>query len=115
MDHADTLGSIMKFDISEQTRNAVMVRTQEYEEQLANGEIVPSSIMLLMPYMRIVLALTQKFAALCMNPPYMGSGRFDDVLSKYVKDNYEEGKSDLFSVFMQMGMERLAPNGKWRK
>ena len=112
MDHADKLGSIMKFDISEKTRNAVMVRTQEYEEQLANGEIVPSSILLLMPYMRIILALTPKYAALCMNPPYMGSGRFDEVLSKYVKDNYEEGKSDLFSVFMQMGMERLAPNGK---
>lgn len=112
MNHADTLGSIMKFDISEQTRNAVMVRTQEYEEQLANGEIVPSSIMLLMPYMRIILALTQKYAALCMNPPYMGSGRFDEVLSKYVKDNYADAKADLFSVFMQMGMERLAPNGK---
>ena len=112
MNHADTLGSIMKFDISEQTRNAVMVRTQEYEEQLANGEIVPSSILLLMPYMRIILALTQKYAALCMNPPYMGSGRFDEVLSKYVKDNYVEGKADLFSVFMQMGMERLATNGK---
>lgn len=50
-----------------------------------------------------------------MNPPYMGSGRFDDVLSKYVKDNYADAKADLFSVFMQMGMERLAPNGKWRK
>lgn len=112
MNHANKLGSIMKFDISEQTRNAVMVRTQEYEEQLANGEIVPSSILLLMPYMRIILALTEKYAALCMNPPYMGSGRFDEVLSKYVKDNYEEGKADLFSVFMQMGMERLAPNGK---
>ena len=112
MNHADTLGSIMKFDISEQTRNAVMVRTQEYEEQLANGEMVPSSILLLMPYMRIILALTQKYAALCMNPPYMGSGRFDDVLSKYVKDNYADAKADLFSVFMQMGMERLAPNGK---
>ena len=112
MNHADTLGSIMKFDISEQTRNVVMVRTQEYEEQLANGEMVPSSILLLMPYMRIILALTQKYAALCMNPPYMGSGRFDDVLSKYVKDNYADAKADLFSVFMQMGMERLAPNGK---
>lgn len=112
MDHADTLGSIMKFDISERTRNVVMVRTQEYEEQLANGEIMPSSILLLMPYMRIILALTQKYAALCMNPPYMGSGRFDEVLSKYVKDNYADAKADLFSVFMQMGMERLAPNGK---
>lgn len=112
MNHANKLGSIMKFDISEQTRNAVMVRTQEYEEQLANGEIVPSSIMLLMPYMCIILALTQKYAALCMNPPYMGSGRFDEVLSKYVKDNYADAKADLFSVFMQMGMERLVPNGK---
>lgn len=112
MNHADTLGSIMKFDISEQTRNAVMVRTQEYEEQLANGEIVPSSILLLMPYMRIILALTQKYAALCMNPPYMGSKHYDKLLNKYVNDNYKEGKSDLFSVFMQIGMERLAPNGK---
>lgn len=112
MNHADTLGSIMKFDISEQTRNAVMVRTQEYEDWLANGEIVPSDILLLMPYMRIILALTEKYAALVMNPPYMGSGHFDEVLGKYVKDNYAEGKADLFSVFMQMGMERLAPNGK---
>lgn len=112
MNHANTLGSIMKFDISEQTRNAVMVRTQEYEELLENGEVVPSSILLLMPYMRIILALTQKYAALCMNPPYMGSGRFDDVLSKYVKDNCTDAKADLFSVFMQMGMERLLTNGK---
>ena len=112
MNHANTLGSIMKFDISEQTRNAVMVRTQEYEELLENGEVVPSSILLLMPYMRIILALTQKYTALCMNPPYMGSGRFDEVLAKYVKDNYVEGKADLFSVFMKMGMERLLTNGK---
>ena len=112
MNHADTLGSIMKFDISEQTRNAILVRTQEYEKQLANGDIVPSAIQLLMPYMRIILALTEKYTALVMNPPYMGSGHFDSVLSKYVKDNYAEGKADLFSVFMQMGMERLADGGK---
>ena len=113
MNHADTLGSIMKFDISEQTRNAVMVRTQEYEEQLANGEIVPSSIMLLMPYMRIILALTEKYAALCMNPPYMGSSRFDEVLSKYVKDNYAEGKADLMTVFMLLAKDRTMENGKY--
>lgn len=112
MNHADTLGSIMIFDISESTRNAVLVRTQEYEEQLANGEMVPEAIRQLMPYMNIILALTEKYAAICMNPPYMGSGRFDEVLGKYVKDNYAEGKADLFSVFMQMGMERLADGGK---
>ena len=112
MNHADTLGSIMQFDLAEPTRNAIAVRTEEYEELLAKGEMVPTSIRLLLPYMRIILALTQQYAALCMNPPYMGSGRFDEVLSKYVKKHYEEGKADLFSVFMLMGMERLAPNGK---
>lgn len=112
MNHADTLGSIMKFDISESTRNAVLVRTQKYEEQLANGEMVPEAIRQLMPYMNIILALTEKYAAICMNPPYMGAGRFDEVLSKYVKDNYVEAKADLFSVFMDMGMERLADGGK---
>lgn len=112
MNHADTLGSIMIFDISESTRNAVLVRTQEYEEQLANGEMVPEAIRQLMPYMNIILALTEKYAAICMNPPYMGAGRFDEVLSKYVKDNYVEAKADLFSVFMDMGMERLADGGK---
>lgn len=113
MNHANTLGSIMKFDISDQTRNVVMVRTQEYEEQLANGEIVPSSILLLMPYMRIILALTQKYAALCMNPPYMGSGRFDEVLTKYVKDNYAEGKADLATVFIEMAGQHIVLNGKY--
>lgn len=112
MNHADTLGSIMKFDISESTRNAVQVRTQEYEEQLANGEVVPEAIRQLMPFMNIILALTEKYAAICMNPPYMGSGRFDEVLGKYVKDNYAEAKADLFSVFMDMGMERIVDGGK---
>lgn len=113
MNHADTLGSIMKFDISESTRNAVMVRTQEYEEQLANGEFVPEANQLYIPYMNIILALTEKYSAICMNPPYMGSGRFDAVLSKYVKDNYPRSKADLFSVFMDVAIDRLAAGGKY--
>ena len=36
----------------------------------------------------------------------------NEVLGKYVKKNYEEGKADLFSVFMYLGMERLEKNGK---
>ena len=113
MNHADTLGSIMKFDLSEATRNAIMIRTQEYEDQLANGEVVPEAIQLFIPYMHIILALTDKYAAICMNPPYMGSSRFDSVLSKYVKDNYEAGKADLFSVFMLLAIDCLLPNGKY--
>ena len=113
INHADMLGSIMKFDLSESTRNAIMIRTQEYQEQLANSEFVPEVNQLFIPYMNIILALTDKYAAICMNPPYMGSGRFDSTLSKYVKDNYPRSKADLFSVFMDVATDRLMPNGKY--
>lgn len=42
----------------------------------------------------------------------MGGGNMNGVLSKYVKDEYTKAKADLFSVFMQMGMERLISKGK---
>ena len=113
MNNADTLGSIMKFYLSDATRNTVMVRVQEYEEQLALGEIVTEENHLLLPYMHIILALTDKYAAICMNPPYMGSGRFDATLSKYVKDNYPKSKADLFAVFMDVAIDRLADCGKY--
>ena len=113
MNHADTLGSIMKFDLSESTRNTVMIRVQEYEAQLAHGDIVTEENRLLLPYMRIILSLTDKYVAICMNPPYMGSVRFDNTLSKYAKDNYSRSKSDLFSIFMDVASDRLADNGKY--
>ena len=113
MNHADTLGSIMNFDISESTRNTVQIRVQEYEEQMMQGDIVAEENLLLLPYMRIILALTDKYAAICMNPPYMGSGRFDSTLSKYSKDNYPRSKADLFAIFMDVAINHLAKNGKY--
>ena len=43
----------------------------------------------------------------------MGGGNMNEVLSKYVKANYEEGKGDLFSTFMLLAIDRLADNGKY--
>lgn len=109
MNEADNLGCIMKFGLSERTRNILAVRTEEYEQQTMPGE----SVSCLLPYMRIILALTERYHALVMNPPYMGGGNMNVVLSNYVKKNYEAGKADLFSVFMQVAEERLAENGKY--
>ena len=108
MQYADSLGSIMKFDISESTRLLVKQTTDYWCSQ----EIVPEAIRTQIPAFKLILALTEKYHALVMNPPYMGGGKMNAVLSKYVKDNYEESKADLFSVFMQMGMEHLSGNGK---
>lgn len=107
--NAQTLGSIMKFNLSKSTLLAIRQTMDYWKDQ----SIVPDSVTRLLPSFRIILALTQKYTALVMNPPYMDSSRFDSVLSKYVKDNYPAGKADLFSVFMLVAKDRLVPNGKY--
>lgn len=107
---AEDLGSIMCFNNDKEYLS--MLRHQ-YAEWTENGtDDCPENIKQLLPGVQVILALTEKYHALVMNPPYMGGGKMNSVLSKYVKDNYEEAKADLFSVFMDMGMERLIDGGK---
>jgi len=107
MDDAKNLGSIMKFNISERTRNAVMVRVDEYEQL----DVLPVAIQELLPYMRIILALTEKYAALVMNPPYLGLPKMNAALKEYVTSNYEDGRNDLFSVFLYLAHNFVVENG----
>lgn len=108
LQQADNLGSIMKFDISEVTREIIVRRLAEYKTM---GEM-PFMIRNFLSAFRLLLALTDKYAAVVANPPYMGSGNMNPELAKYVKDNYEDGKADLFSVFMYVSMQLLTPQGK---
>ena len=107
---ADNLGSIMKFNDDED----YLAMLRHYYEDWTDGGIddCPDEIKALIPGVELILALTEKYHALVMNPPYMGGGNMNSVLSKYVKDEYKDAKADLFSVFMPMGMERLIVNGK---
>lgn len=109
MNDAQTLGSIMKFNISERTRNVIAIRTAEYEQQ----EVLPEDIQKMLPYMQIILTLTQNYATLVMNPPYMGGGNMNEVLSKYAKENYEIGKADLATVFVQHMADLTLKRGKY--
>ena len=107
MQDADSLGSIMKFDISESARLLILQTTDYWYSQ----EIVPEEVRAQMPAFKLILALTEKYHALVMNPPYMGSGNMNGVLSKYVKDNYKDGKADLATVFVEMMGQRTSANG----
>lgn len=104
-DDAEDLGSIMRFNISPGTREAIVRRLAEYRASHIH------TFDNLFPYFDVILALTDRYAALVMNPPYMGSGNMNATLSKYVKDNYEEGKADLATVFVLMQAEKTAKNG----
>ena len=109
MEHADSLGSIMKFNISPETREFILEcvhqqkRQQKYVAEFAD----------LFKGFELILALTEQYSALVMNPPYMGSGAMGEPLSQYVKNKYEEGKADLFSTFMILAIDRLEECGKY--
>lgn len=109
MEQADSLGSIMKFEISDDTRVFIRQCVEAYE---AEPKYTDRFRPLIEGY-RLILSLTEKYAALVMNPPYMGGGNMNDVLSQYVKKNYKEGKTDLFSVFMLLAIDRLKQDGKY--
>ena len=106
-DDAEDLGSIMRFNISPGTREAIVRRLAEYRASHIH------TFDNLFPYFDVILALTDRYAALVMNPPYMGSGNMNAKLSKYVKDNYEIAKADLFAVFMEVAVALLKERGKY--
>lgn len=107
--NADSLGSIMKFDISESTRLLIKQTTDYWCSQ----EIVPEEVRTQIAAFKLILALTEKYHALVMNPPYMGGGNMNSVLSKYVKDNYKDGKADLATVFVEMMGRLTSANGSY--
>lgn len=91
---ADTLGSIMKFHLSPAAREWVVSLGEENEAT------------------QLVLALTDKYAALIANPPYMGRGNMNSTLTAYLDKNYPIAKQDLFATFMQMMIERTQDKGR---
>ena len=109
MQHADSLGSIMKFELSDSTRLLVK-QTVEYWH---NQDFIPEAIRTQLSAFKLILALTEKYHALVMNPPYMGAGSMNEVLSKYVKKNYSNSKTDLMAVFMEVCILHLYEKGKY--
>ena len=107
MQDADSLGSIMKFDHSESTRKTLLDAVGYWQ----NESFIPKEIQAQMPAMKLILALTDKYSALVMNPPYMGAGNMNPVLSQYVKDEYCDGKADLCTSFMLMQAEKTKEGG----
>ena len=49
---------------------------------------------------RVAQNLGQKYDAVVTNPPYMGASNMNTTLSKFIKDNYADYKSDFFSAFI---------------
>lgn len=109
---AHNLGSIMKFNLSGRTRKEMELRYGEWvdchserSEESAVKEILHS--------VEVILALTDKYASIVLNPPYMGFDKFNDELKVYVVENYPIGKQDFFTIFMDVASNLLHTHGQY--
>lgn len=107
MEKANNLGSIMKFNISPKTREFIVQCIKEQERQQQYVDTFAE----LFKAFELILTLTNKYAAVVMNPPYMGSTNMNAILVDYVKSNFEIVKGDLCTVFMTVQRERTTDKG----
>ena len=109
MEQAQNLGSIMKFNISDATRDFIKKCVKEQNRQ----HKFEDSFADLFHGFHIILALTEKYAALAMNPPYLGAGHIKGNLLLYIKENYVLTSNDLGAVFMDVTYNLIKSNGKY--
>lgn len=64
----------------------------------------------LMTLIDIAETMAQKYDVVVTNPPYLGSSRFSPTLDKYVKENYDDVKSDLSMVVYKTAICNFAKN-----
>lgn len=106
---APSLGSIIKFNLSSSTSRQLSETVTHWKSQ----DHISPAIKEGLPVMDFILALTDSYDAIVMNPPYMGGGKMDNVLSRYVKENYPDSKADLMTVFMEVAMRLTVKGGFW--
>ncbi len=69
-------------------------------------------------HQKVLLALKQaeylspKYHVVVANPPYMGGGNMNPRLAAWLKDNYADVKSDLFSAFIVRNCALTLPKGQ---
>lgn len=111
MKQAKNLGSIMKFDLSNEAlsyfeKRFGELRSASYRE--FNEEAVYQKIK---PFIHVLMLLTHRYITVVANPPYMGQKNMNGELKSYVKANYPLSKSDLFAVFMETGLAMIKNEG----
>ena len=106
MEQADNLGSIMKFDLSAKTRREMAFRYKEWSEVETDSPVKE-----ILHSVELILAQTDRYASIVLNPPYMGFDKFNDELKVYVVENYPTGRQDFFTIFMDVASNLLQESG----
>lgn len=70
-----------------------------------------SALNTILPLIRVAEVLAQKYDVVVTNPPYMASSGMDTKLFGFVKENYDDGRNDLYTVFILKCKDYCKPHG----
>ena len=96
-EYADTLGSLIRPDLSQ----TMFVKSALAHTILENDIIYSETVDRARKVIRQAEILSNSYAVVVANPPYMGSKQMNGLLSQFMKEEYPNSKSDLFAAFIE--------------
>ncbi|MFA0160625.1 BREX-1 system adenine-specific DNA-methyltransferase PglX [Vibrio splendidus] len=104
-EEADNFGSLIQPTLKNPADVLAMLESKDVSGQLFLSDTHKSVLKVL----KQADYLSPKYHVVVANPPYMGSKGMNGRLDKWAKENYPEGKYDLFSMFIERSLN-LAVN-----
>ena len=118
LEHLDEVGSLLAPDEDDL---AAIHDAIDLCEQQAGGLFANNTVEKLTAALVTCEKLACRFTCVVANPPYLGSSAFDPFMSKWIKKNYPDVKSDLCTCFITRvlslseisGFTGLATSNSW--
>ena len=110
---ADNFGSLLRPSLSSEQCTTLQGYLTAYWSQASADSLFQS-----LTHQKALQALQQadylssKYHVVIANPPYMGGKGMNGKLALWLKDNYSDVKSDLFSAFIVRNTELTLPKGQ---
>ena len=106
-EHADTFGSLIQPDAE------LTTRLKQHIAQLDDGgDIFLADVL---DRVKLVIGqaeyLTSRYSVAIANPPYMGGGSMDPLLSEFAKKTFSTSKADLFAMFIERCTDLVCDHG----
>lgn len=110
LEHLDEVGSLL--NPTEAQLAALRADANRFASETEGGSLFGSDLgKKLQDALRVCEALARKFDCVVANPPYMGSSSFSPFMSKWIKKNYPDVKSDLCTCFIERAFGLVKPCG----
>lgn len=104
---ADNFGSL----VNPKVGNVADVLATLEAKDMAGNLFLAETHQRVLSVLRMVEALSPRYAVVVANPPYMGSKGMNVRLSAWAKENFPNSKSDLFAMFIERSLDLTVKGG----